>query len=396
MGAIAIKLELGELWHLDWEGAISLTLAGFLGTMSVLIGFVCLLLAVFLFVAPSERKLPNRFLGLFLLLTAIDVSGWLFVGTNTSVLWLDAVRQSLGAWQMPLFLWFVMSSCYADFKLKRWDILHGIPFVFALFVSLPGQQIPFGPELAEGATIYVTEYESRVRFIASQIQYYAYIFVCCQILLRFRALFRAYHSGAPSTVFRWVSQLVIVSIFAHTIVVVRYVVAVSSYGTLFSVLQIIGAVTVLGVVTWITLKMLLAPQLFRQVDRALLRVSKFAAEDGQVDADSASDIQRVIAHMRDKKPYLDPSLNLPGLADQLALVPRELSELINAEVGVHFFDFVNEFRISEAKEKLISDQKLSVLDIMLDVGFNSKSSFNTAFKKQTGLTPSAFRKAQST
>jgi AraC-like DNA-binding protein len=363
--------------------------------MSVLIGFVCLLLAVFLFVAPSERKLPNRFLGLFLLLTAIDVSGWLFVGTDTSVLWLDAVRQSLGALQMPLFLWFVVSSCYADFKLKRWDILHGIPFVFALFVSLPGQQIPFGPDIAAGPTVFITAYEAQVRFITSQIQYYAYIFVCCQILLRFRSLFKEYHSGAPSAVFRWVSQLVIVSIFAHSLVVVRYVVSVSNYGTLFAILQIVGALTVLGVVTWITLKILLAPQLFRQVDRVLLRVSKFASADVQADTDSASDIQRVIGHMRDTKPYLDPALNLPRLADQLALVPRELSELINSAAGLHFFDFVNEFRISEAKEKLISDPKLSVLDIMLDVGFSSKSSFNTAFKKQTGLTPSAFRKTSS-
>jgi AraC-like DNA-binding protein len=172
-------------------------------------------------------------------------------------------------------------------------------------------------------------------------------------------------------------------------------VSVSNYGTLFAILQIVGALTVLGVVTWITLKILLAPQLFRQVDRVLLRVSKFASADGQADTDSASDIQRVIGHMRDTKPYLDPALNLPRLADQLALVPRELSELINSAAGLHFFDFVNEFRISEAKEKLISDPKLSVLDIMLDVGFSSKSSFNTAFKKQTGLTPSAFRKTSS-
>src|SRR6185503_2829883 len=62
----------------------------------------------------------------------------------------------------------------------------------------------------------------------------------------------------------------------------------------------------------------------------------------------------------------------------------------------NFFDFINRFRIDEAKLMLTNpkDRKITVLEVLYQVGFNSKSSFNTLFKKYTGLTPTAFRKEQ--
>ena len=64
------------------------------------------------------------------------------------------------------------------------------------------------------------------------------------------------------------------------------------------------------------------------------------------------------------------------------------------EFGKSFFDFINAFRIREAQQvfRESGDDKLTILEVMYQVGFNSKSSFNTAFKKETGQTPSEFRK----
>jgi AraC-like DNA-binding protein len=78
----------------------------------------------------------------------------------------------------------------------------------------------------------------------------------------------------------------------------------------------------------------------------------------------------------------------------MAFTPRELSELINIEFGVHFFDFVNGYRVDTAKVMLTDQPERTVLDVLYAVGFNSKSSFNTAFKKRTHMTPSAFRKSR--
>jgi AraC-like DNA-binding protein len=75
---------------------------------------------------------------------------------------------------------------------------------------------------------------------------------------------------------------------------------------------------------------------------------------------------------------------------------KDLSILINHKMGQHFFDFINRYRI-EAATKLLENQvkpKLTVLEILYQVGFNSKSSFNTAFKNHTGLTPTQYRKSQ--
>ena len=94
------------------------------------------------------------------------------------------------------------------------------------------------------------------------------------------------------------------------------------------------------------------------------------------------------------EPFLNPTLSISNLAQQLHLPTRDLSVLINQDLNQHFFDFINAYRITKAKEILkdTSRSKLTILEILYEVGFNSKSSFNTAFKKHTGLTPTQFRK----
>lgn len=92
--------------------------------------------------------------------------------------------------------------------------------------------------------------------------------------------------------------------------------------------------------------------------------------------------------------YLNPSLTIKNLAQQLNMPMHDLSVLINQDLNQHFFDFVNEYRIKKAMHILGDTTKyhLTVLEILYEVDFNSKSSFNTAFKKHTGTTPTQFRK----
>src|SRR6266498_1011760 len=98
--------------------------------------------------------------------------------------------------------------------------------------------------------------------------------------------------------------------------------------------------------------------------------------------------------MRKEKSYLQSELSLNQLAAELSVKPKILSQIINEKLGQNFFDFINTYRIEEAKRLLVEheDPKITVLEILYEVGFNSKSSFNTVFKKNTGLTPSDFKK----
>lgn len=98
--------------------------------------------------------------------------------------------------------------------------------------------------------------------------------------------------------------------------------------------------------------------------------------------------------MEEERFFLEPELTLPQLAERLSVSTNDLSQAINREINKSFFDFVNEYRVQEAK-KLLSSPKhghLSILGIALDAGFNSKSAFYSAFSKHIGTTPSGFRK----
>jgi AraC-like DNA-binding protein len=98
--------------------------------------------------------------------------------------------------------------------------------------------------------------------------------------------------------------------------------------------------------------------------------------------------------MKTEKIFLDNELSLPELAKQIAISPHDLSYLLNVVLGVNFFQYVNRFRIEEAKQLLLSDKykHLNILGIAYSAGFNSKTTFNTTFKKETGLPPSQFIK----
>ena len=89
--------------------------------------------------------------------------------------------------------------------------------------------------------------------------------------------------------------------------------------------------------------------------------------------------------------YLDENISLPVLADKLMLSTHQLSEFINKNQGKKFNDFINEYRIEKAKKILKEKPEYTILAIGFEVGFKSKSAFNTAFYKHTGTTPSEFK-----
>jgi AraC-like DNA-binding protein len=104
--------------------------------------------------------------------------------------------------------------------------------------------------------------------------------------------------------------------------------------------------------------------------------------------------QKLIDTMANKKPYLSPELNLEMLAANVEISAGYLSQIINKKEKVNFYDFVNRYRVEEAK-KIIADPKFnhySLLAIGQEAGFNSKSTFNAAFKRYVGATPSQFKK----
>ncbi len=101
---------------------------------------------------------------------------------------------------------------------------------------------------------------------------------------------------------------------------------------------------------------------------------------------------RIERFMESEKPFLNANLSLNQLAKQMGMPPRDLSFVINHGFAKNFFDFVGDYRIRHATELLdLRQEGKTILEVMLDSGFNSKSVFNTAFKQKTGMTPTQYR-----
>jgi AraC-like DNA-binding protein len=103
----------------------------------------------------------------------------------------------------------------------------------------------------------------------------------------------------------------------------------------------------------------------------------------------------LLALMTKERPYRDPDLTLPDLAGRLNTTPHKLSEVLNSEMSQTFYDFINSYRVDDVRRRLAKSESknLNLLTLAMDAGFASKSTFNQVFKKQTGQTPSTYRRA---
>ena len=119
-------------------------------------------------------------------------------------------------------------------------------------------------------------------------------------------------------------------------------------------------------------------------------------KNSPLDDDQAAVIfNELQSHITKDRPYLVSTLTLEELSTSADIPRHYLSQAINQKAKKNFFDFINEFRINEAKSLLLNHPKQSVTDIYINAGFNSRSAFYNAFKKYTGLTPNQYRQQKS-
>ena len=113
--------------------------------------------------------------------------------------------------------------------------------------------------------------------------------------------------------------------------------------------------------------------------------------------DSHIHLQNLRKMVEKDKLYLDPNLKIRDISSRMGIPRKVLSQLINELLEKNFKNFINHYRVEEARKKLVDpDQKdFILLKIIYETGFNSKSVFNTVFKKHTGMTPSEYRKKYS-
>lgn len=105
--------------------------------------------------------------------------------------------------------------------------------------------------------------------------------------------------------------------------------------------------------------------------------------------------ERLTRRMQQQQDYLDNDLTLTDLAQRIGTSPQLLSEYLNVALQQNFFDYINSQRVAEVQRQLSNAvSATAILDLALAAGFNSKSTFNAAFRKHSGMTPSAWRAQQ--
>lgn len=106
-------------------------------------------------------------------------------------------------------------------------------------------------------------------------------------------------------------------------------------------------------------------------------------------------VEQLIAKMEEEQVYCEAALTLSKLAKQLNTSTHAISQVVNEKIGCSFLAFINRYRVQAAKEKLQNPQyeHYTILSIGYEVGFNSKTAFYTAFRKQLQTTPGNFRKS---
>jgi AraC-like DNA-binding protein len=338
--------------------------SGIVPIAAALCSFLALLLATFLVIVPSRTRMANLLLAMFLVATSIDISAWFVAAWWNAHTLISSFRPVLAALQMPLFTAFIWLSCFHQHRLLARDAIHLSPAFYVLAFVMTGNPVPYLLALLE-------------------LQYLVYIGITIFALWRVDRLLRGrFVSRSPT--WRWLALLVATSLLAHGVYLVRTAVSPWLPAALAESMQVIAALLVLVITVWIAFQALLSPALFRGGDRQLASASTAMNDSVDEGAD------RLAKFMQEQHPYLNPDLSLSRLARQSGIPVKELSGLINQRHGLHFFDFVNRYRIDHAKSLLITTEQ-SVTEILYASGFNAKSSFNTAFRKHTGITPSAYR-----
>jgi AraC-like DNA-binding protein len=124
------------------------------------------------------------------------------------------------------------------------------------------------------------------------------------------------------------------------------------------------------------------------------KINKYSGS-GLKEHDAKRYINILESFMEKGKPYLDPEINLPRLAESLNMPSHYLSQVINEHFGSNFFEFINRYRVEEIKRRIDDPayKNLTILGIAFESGFNSKSAFNRVFKNTTGLTPSEYKRS---
>ena len=289
-----------------------------------------------------------------------------------------------------LFL-YSLSVTTSEYRWKMKYALHFIPFLSVLLFLALNYYI-------HSSTVKMDLYTSNAVFRslprnlitqALWIQAGIYVAGCLILLRRYRAKIKSYYSSLDPIQLSWLSFLLVAFFVWKGIFLTGYLFQYIPSGSYYTAFQIFIEVGFLFYASMIVYKALQSPVIFSGINNG-----KKYRTSPLTEIDKKRYLERMETTMQVRKPFLVSTLTLKDLSKQAAIPVHYISQILNETLKQKFYDYVNRYRIEEFKRLLSepNNYNKTILEVMYDVGFNSKSVFNTAFKKHVGMTPKEFKK----
>lgn len=368
--------------------------------ITILLVFLSLLFAAFIFTIKRKNKISNILIAFFLLINALEAS-YQFIDYYLlkSFPGLGMAIYNLLFLIPPLLYLYILSVIYSDFKIEKKDFLHLITLILVTLILIPRFYLVSSEEkivFLNGGVIN-GPFELKISYLLIHIQLVVYFILSFQAINKYKQLLKENYANANLFNYSWLYQLVFIFAIGSIIAIIKNIFYYFGVDIKLYFVQDIVSLVSLCFIIWLIFKALQNPEIFKKLDSKLQltrnKNNSFPDEEKN-SLELKNKIEKIEHFMKEKEPFMDSTISIASLSESLEMETKELSFIINQELRTHFFDFINTYRINKAKELLADSSKdqLTVSEIMYDVGFNSKSSFFTYFKKSENQTPTEFRK----
>jgi AraC-like DNA-binding protein len=312
----------------------------------------------------------------------------------------------------PLIYLYAVTASDRSRRLTRRDLLHFAPFVIAVIWGFPvylmsgAEKVAFFEGILRGERTLLITIVDPLKLVSGIV----YAAVTIVLLRRHRDRVKHNYSYLERVNLQWLLWLG-VSAGAIWGLAIVFQLLDSTLGLRLERADDLIAVAVAILVYGIGYMGLRQPEIFRFESTksstapvsaaAETAVTTSATEPARYERSGLNDREAsalkdaLLAVMESKRPWENSELTLSDLAELLRTTPHKVSEVLNVRLGQTFYDFVNGYRVREVQRRMEADraQAPTLLMLALEAGFASKSTFNDAFKKHAGQTPSQYRRA---
>ena len=349
---------------------------------------VGLFAAALLWASTRANTRANRLLALLMIVGSFNIAHPLVAILRQNAFFMrdTFLMEPLQFLMAPLIAAYIHQLMIPDLRLRPRFLLHGAPFAAAVVFALS----PLPALLNRGASFPAA---TVVLWGALLVQIFFYIVPVFGHLHRYGAALREQVSNIAGIDLGWLRWLmyVINALYLSYVIVLVFVI----HGMPSLHVRAFLSIALSAYVCALAYRGILQKETPRL--EALSEAPGPGAEKylrGSVPPDEARELERRLERaMETEKLYLDPDLDLSGLAGRVGAARNQLSYVINQNLGKNFYDFVNAYRVREVL-RLMEDgarRNDKMITLAFDAGFNSKPTFNAVFKKITGRTPSDYR-----